>query len=81
MQYILGRIMYDEYWKPLFAGTDYLNKYSPSVIYVKSTNVNRTIESAESQLLGLLEDLPPYELPINQLNNSLPPFANASDYE
>jgi hypothetical protein len=46
MQYILGKIMYDQYWKQLFAGTDNLNKYNPSLIYVKSTNFNRTIESA-----------------------------------
>jgi len=54
MQYILGKIMYEQYWKQLFAGTEYIDRYHPSIIYVKSTNVNRTIESAESQLLGLL---------------------------
>jgi hypothetical protein len=59
MQYILGKIMYDKYWNQLFAGTEYINKYHPSQIFVKSTNVNRTIESAEAQLLGLFEKLPP----------------------
>ena len=53
MQYILGKIMYDKYWGQLFGGTEFESKYHPSQIYVKSTNVNRTIESAEAQLLGL----------------------------
>jgi hypothetical protein len=54
MQYILGKIMYDKYWKQIFEGTQYEHKYHPSQIYIKSTNVNRTIESVEAQLLGLL---------------------------
>lgn len=54
MHYILGKIMYDKYWKLLFANTEYIDKYDPNQIYVKSTNFNRTIESAEAQLLGLL---------------------------
>ena len=56
--------MYDKYWTKLFEGTEYINKYHPSQIYVKSTNVNRTIESVEAQLLGMLEKLPPAVLPI-----------------
>lgn len=43
MQYILGKIMYERYWNQLFGGTEYANKYHPTQIYVKSTNVNRTI--------------------------------------
>lgn len=54
MHYVLGRAMFDKYWEPLFAGTEYLKKYHPSQLYVRSTNYNRTIESAESHLLGLL---------------------------
>lgn len=81
MQYILGKSMYDKYWEDLFADTPYIQKYHPSQFYVKSTNVNRTIESAESQLLGLLEDLPPSTLPIDQLENSFPPFLGAEAYE
>lgn len=81
MQYILGKIMYDHYWKPLFQGTPYIDKYHPSQFYIKSTNVNRTIESVESQLLGLLENLPPPTLPLHQLNNSLPPFLHAPSYQ
>ena len=74
MQYLLGKIMYQKYWKALFEGTPYMQKYHPSQFYVKSTNVNRTIESVEAQLLGLLEALPPSTLNVSQLNNSLPPF-------
>jgi len=43
MQYILGKIIYHKYWKQLFEGTEFMNKYNPSLIYVKSTNINRTI--------------------------------------
>jgi len=43
MQYILGRIIYRKYWKELFEGTEFVDKYSPALIYVRSTNVNRTI--------------------------------------
>jgi len=46
--------MYDKYWNLLFANTEYADKYHPSQIYVKSTNFNRTIESADAHLLGLL---------------------------
>lgn len=53
MHYILGKIMYDKYWRQLFNGTEYINKYHPSQMYVKSTNFNRTIESAQSHIQGL----------------------------
>lgn len=62
MQYVLGKIMYDKYWKPLFGGTEYENIYNPNTIYVKSTNVNRTIMSAQSQLQGIFSNLKPLEL-------------------
>ena len=67
--------MYDKYWKQLFEGTPYLNMYHPSQFYIKSTNYNRTIESAQAHLLGLLEKLPPSELPIAQMDYAMPPMA------
>ena len=54
MMYLLGKKMYDTYWKKLFAGTPYEFTYNQSRFYVRSTNVNRTIESAESHLYGIL---------------------------
>jgi len=47
------------------------------MIYVKSTNVNRTIISAQSQLQGIYSNLKPLELPIGHINISLPPFVGA----
>ncbi len=55
MHYALGKILYKKYWSLLFNNTPYLNKYNQTQFYVKSTDVNRTIESAESQLFGLLQ--------------------------
>jgi hypothetical protein len=43
MHYLLGTILYKKYWKNLFKDTKYENKYNQSVLYVKSTNTNRTI--------------------------------------
>jgi hypothetical protein len=74
MQYLLGKKMYDKYWKQLFAGTPYELRYNQSRFYVKSTDVNRTIESAESHLYGLLESLPPLTLSKNDAQFSNPPF-------
>jgi len=54
MHYVLGKLIYDKYWAQLFEGTQYMQKYHPSQFYVKSTNVNRTIESVQAHLLGLL---------------------------
>lgn len=39
MHYILGKILYKKYWSQLFAE----DEFNSSLIYVKSTNVNRTI--------------------------------------
>ena len=58
MHYILGKIMHEKYWKQLFDGTPYINQYNQSQFFIRSTNINRTIESVESQLYGWLEDLP-----------------------
>lgn len=72
MHYILGKIIYRTYWDALFAGTPYQNRYNQSQFYVKSTNYNRTIESAQSHLFGLLEDLPPLQLTPSEYNLSQP---------
>ena len=53
MHYILGQNLYATYWNSLFGGTPYFSTYNQSKFYVKSTNVNRTIESVQSQLLGI----------------------------
>lgn len=45
MHYMLGKILYKKYWKALFQGTEAEYKVDHKLIYVKSTNVNRTIES------------------------------------
>ena len=80
MQYVLGKLMYEKYWDLLFSGTPYATKYHPSQFYVKSTNVNRTIESVQAQLLGMLENLPPSVLPTSALNFSMPPMAEVENY-
>ena len=53
MQYLLGQQLYQRYWKKLFGGTKYEHNYDPTRFYIKSTNVNRTIESVQSQLYGI----------------------------
>ncbi len=53
MHYILGQQLYKRYWQKLFGGTPYVSTYNQSKFYVKSTNVNRTIESVQSQLAGI----------------------------
>ncbi len=55
MHYVLGQQLYKQYWSKLFND----NKYNQSRFYVKSTDVNRTIESAQSQLMGILEKVEP----------------------
>lgn len=59
MLFLLGRRLYSQYWKSLFEGTAFEHKYHRSLIEAKSTNRNRTIESLENLLAGLLADLPP----------------------
>jgi hypothetical protein len=53
MHYILGQELYKRYWQTLFGATPYISTYNQSKFYVKSTNVNRTIESVQSQLAGI----------------------------
>jgi hypothetical protein len=64
--------MYLRYWNKLFGGTPYEKVYNQSKFYVKSTNVNRTIESVQSQLMGLLEKLNPLTINDQDVNFSLP---------
>ena len=54
MHYVLGKLLYEKYWAQLFNNTPYMEKYNQTQFYVKSTDVNRTIESVESQIFGLL---------------------------
>ena len=43
MHYQLGKKIYQAYWKDLFGGTEFENRYNQSKFYIKSTDVNRTI--------------------------------------
>lgn len=53
MHYLLGKTLFDEYWGKLFDNTVYYDKYNQSKFFIKSTDVNRTIESVQSHLMGL----------------------------
>lgn len=77
MHYLLGRKMYETYWKRLFAGTPYEFRYNQSKFYAKSTDVNRTIESAQSHIYGLFEGIPPITLSEADLPYSHPPYPGA----
>lgn len=65
MHYLLGGQIYNLYWSQLFGNTDYVNQYNQSKFYIKSTDVNRTIESVQSHMMGILENLPELTLPEN----------------
>ena len=57
-RYLLGRYYYEKFWKTLI-GND--AKKDPPVsffdnLWVASTDVNRTIQSANSQFLGFTEE-------------------------
>ncbi|CDW82447.1 histidine acid phosphatase family protein [Stylonychia lemnae] len=58
------------------------DKYNPNEVYVRATDINRTIESAQSQLLGLY---PPGDEQLNLMNNqtqiAVPLFQVSSDIE
>lgn len=47
---MLGQLLYEAYWDKLFGAN---RRYNQSKFYFKSTDVNRTIESIQSQLLGI----------------------------
>lgn len=57
MLFLLGRSIYSKYWKMMFEGTKHEKNYEHSLIYAKSTNSNRTIESLENLLEGFLVEL------------------------
>jgi hypothetical protein len=78
MHYILGQHLYKNYWSQLFGNTPYSATYNQSKFYVKSTNVNRTIESVQSQLLGIFENLDPLTLDTRDVEFSLPQWPNAT---
>jgi hypothetical protein len=68
MHYVLGQQLYRQYWNQLFAD----NKYNQSRFYVKSTDVNRTVESAQSQLMGVLEHVEALEISQDMVEFSKP---------
>lgn len=72
MHYLLGQILYEQYWMALFNNTPYQRNYNQSKFYIKSTDVNRTIESVQSQMMGLFEKLDPLILPENMTQFSKP---------
>ncbi len=57
MHHMLGKKVYEKYWDQIFKDTPYDSVYNQSKFYIKSTDVNRTIESVQSHLLGLFEHL------------------------
>jgi hypothetical protein len=73
MHYNLGRKMYEVYWDRLFGGSQFEPAYHQSKFYVESTATNRTIETAQSHLYGILERTEPLRLNYSQLPNSRPP--------
>lgn len=54
MHYLLGVFMFNKYWEDLFGQTKEGQRLTPGLIYAKSTDTNRTIESLEYLLAGLL---------------------------
>jgi hypothetical protein len=76
MHYSLGKKMYEVYWKRLFGGSKYEHIYHPSRFWVESTNVSRTVESAQSHIYGILEGVDPLILTEPQLEWSNPPYPN-----
>jgi hypothetical protein len=79
MHYLLGQTLYTEYWEKLFPkGTPFNAVYNQSKFYVKSTNVNRTIESVQSQLAGIFENLSPLSLEAADYQFSVPQWPNVN---
>lgn len=74
MHYLLGKIIYGQYWQAL----ELPITYNSSLIYVKSTDVNRTIESVQSHLAGLLENVTQLKLDDKQAGLAVP-FWNDGD--
>jgi hypothetical protein len=57
-----------------------INKFDTKEIYIISTNINRTIESAYSQLTGFFPPGTGETLTENQLKKALPPFIFPFDF-
>lgn len=68
MHYLIG-VRSRQKYKGLFKKT-----YDPREIYVKSTDQNRTISSAQSQLLGMFPPRTGIELKEEELKFSFPPI-------
>ena len=62
--------LYKDYWTQLGLNSTYNSSY----VYIKSTNVNRTLESGEAQFLGWTEDLDPLELNEDEAKLAFPPW-------
>lgn len=72
MHYLLGKRIHQQYWNALFNGTEFATRYNNSKFYIKSTDVNRTIESCQSHLMGIFDSLPKLEINQNQAKYSSP---------
>lgn len=77
MHYILGQALYKRYWSQLFKDTKYVSTYNQSKFYVKSTNVNRTIESVQSQLAGIFENMDVLRIEKDDVKYSIPQWPDA----
>ena len=66
---MLGKMLFRDYWSKLFG--DNL-RYNQSKFFFKSTNVNRTIESVQSQLMGIFENTESLNISEADLKYSLP---------
>lgn len=69
MHYMLGKMLFQDYWGKLFGSN---NRYNQSKFYFKSTDVNRTIESIQSQLQGIFEHINSVKITNRDLDLSLP---------
>jgi len=80
MHYLLGKKVYATYWKDLFGGTQFEAQYNSSKFYIKATDVNRTIESCQSHLMGIFENLPKLSISNEQVNFSKPLWPGAEAF-
>lgn len=80
MHYQLGKKIYSTYWRDLFGGTPFEDRYNQSKFYIKSTDVNRTIESCQSHLMGIFENLPKLEISEAETKYSKPLWPNVEAF-
>jgi hypothetical protein len=78
MHYMLGKMLYRDYWGKLFGQN---TRYNQSKFYFKSTDVNRTIESVQAQLMGVFEETEALTLSESDLKLSLPAWNYTLDCE